>query len=184
MSSSFDVLQPQSVSPYASKPDQPGKVERQSLGKDINEGLSTTVQGLTLEMGTGGTGPKKTQHQWKPVDNKKTGGPGWQPHSVQATTLPPAPPYGQPMVQPVGQPVVQPMGQPVGTAGWMTGPTPMYGNPQMSYGQMGVGMGMYQPMQPGGYGSGMGMGMQPAGIQQRPAAQDPFGPIPGGQARF
>ena len=45
--SSFDVLEPVAVSPYASKPHQLGKPEKgQSLGKDVNEGLSTTVKGL------------------------------------------------------------------------------------------------------------------------------------------
>lgn len=124
--------------------------ENKTKQKLIQGDLNTSLAQLAGNLNINGPGSqvKKGQHEWQPKgEQKKTGGSNWQQQQpVSSSTISPA--FGQPM-----------MSSPV-----MYNTSPQ--GPMMQPGMMG------QPRQP--MVGGMGMGMQPMGVQPMVGMQQPM----------
>lgn len=124
--------------------------ENKTQQKLIQGDLNTSLAQLAGNLNINGPGSqvKKAQHEWQPKgEQKKTGGSNWQHQQpVSSSTISPA--FGQPM-----------MSSPV-----MYNTSPQA--PMMQPGMMG------QPRQP--MVAGMGMGMQPMGVQPVVGIQQPM----------
>ncbi|XP_031554352.1 phosphatidylinositol-binding clathrin assembly protein LAP-like [Actinia tenebrosa] len=159
------------LKPVAADNAAPNLVTKQQTQDDSAKGTGDLMSSLervtksldNLMVINGGTSPasKKGQHQWTPAQpQQKTGGPNWQKQNLQParSTVPPA------------------------QVGWGAGPQqgmyrPPFGQPAMPTG-MPQRMGGNPAMFPSAFGS------QPSNLGQPQQPSDPFGPIPGSQARF